>query len=608
MPAVLIAKLDQREVARLKLDKPQSVIGRSTRADLVLDHADVSRRHALVARGEQGFTLSDMGSRNGLGLNGHPLETPTILADNDQIALGPYVVVFHENLADEAAGDDEHADAPTRFISPQDLKKVLPGKPVVARSKTDPIRAKVVLLDGPLQNAKFEHWTGDLTIGRHLENNVVLMDDAVSNYHARIFRQGDDFCIEDLGSSNGTFVRGVRCVNQKLRNRDRIRIGATTLAFTRIDVRQQKKLRWTALLAATCALVLIPIASLFVPDDAAALAADRGLAYLHDRNYEDARTEFGKCLRLDPTHEVALRGMKSIRAREKRLGIEEEAKQALEAGHYDRAIELCGTIIDNYSPSDATAAIALKNAAQRLNDAQIALDNENWTDSVRILKELEVEFPDVKITRRLKQTADMELRASQSLEKAKDAAGRIQTDQALTILKDVPSNSRYKVQAGELGKSLEWVKELEKVLESEQVADLRKFDAELAKDLHPLQPAGIKPGPYRERIRLRIQNIAADRVNQAAKMLRDGDRQKAYDTYNEALSIDPHNPSAQAGLDNIRTLVEKDCRPLAIEARRALSVGKKDLAREYYRRMLSASLPGDVYNDKAKKALEELAR
>lgn len=49
-----------------------------------------------------------------------------------------------------------------------------------------------------------------VTIGRMGENEISLPDREVSRHHARIVMQGRRYCIEDLGSLNGTFVDGER--------------------------------------------------------------------------------------------------------------------------------------------------------------------------------------------------------------------------------------------------------------------------------------------------------------------------------------------------------------------------------------------------------------
>jgi pSer/pThr/pTyr-binding forkhead associated (FHA) protein len=50
-----------------------------------------------------------------------------------------------------------------------------------------------------------------ITVGREVGNGIVLdQDSTVSRRHAQFLKQGDTVFVEDLGSTNGTFVNGVR--------------------------------------------------------------------------------------------------------------------------------------------------------------------------------------------------------------------------------------------------------------------------------------------------------------------------------------------------------------------------------------------------------------
>ena len=69
------------------------------------------------------------------------------------------------------------------------------------------------------------------TIGRLPDNTVVIDNPAVSGHHACIVRNGDAYTVEDLGSTNGTFVNE-KCVSRAtLRNSDVVLVGKHTLVF-----------------------------------------------------------------------------------------------------------------------------------------------------------------------------------------------------------------------------------------------------------------------------------------------------------------------------------------------------------------------------------------
>jgi pSer/pThr/pTyr-binding forkhead associated (FHA) protein len=75
--------------------------------------------------------------------------------------------------------------------------------------------------------------TGDrMTIGKDAGNDIVLDDTTVSRLHAICERFPAGWCINDLGSSNGTFLNGERIwAHQRLRHGDEVRIGGNRLLF-----------------------------------------------------------------------------------------------------------------------------------------------------------------------------------------------------------------------------------------------------------------------------------------------------------------------------------------------------------------------------------------
>jgi hypothetical protein len=71
-----------------------SLIGRSADSDIVIAAHEVSRRHAQILPDRDGWTLTDLGSTNGVRLNGRPLGVPTRLQDGDVIEVGAVELIF----------------------------------------------------------------------------------------------------------------------------------------------------------------------------------------------------------------------------------------------------------------------------------------------------------------------------------------------------------------------------------------------------------------------------------------------------------------------------------------------------------------------------------
>ena len=70
-----------------------------------------------------------------------------------------------------------------------------------------------------------------VTIGRLPDNTVVIDNPAVSSHHACVFRDGEDFVVEDLQSTNGTFVNSTRVVRETLHHGDVVLVGQHRLVF-----------------------------------------------------------------------------------------------------------------------------------------------------------------------------------------------------------------------------------------------------------------------------------------------------------------------------------------------------------------------------------------
>lgn len=71
---------------------------------------------------------------------------------------------------------------------------------------------RLVMRSGPSAGKVFPLEKGEMFIGRDLNNDLVINDPEVSRRHARLFLQGANYALEDLGSTNGTSVNGQRII------------------------------------------------------------------------------------------------------------------------------------------------------------------------------------------------------------------------------------------------------------------------------------------------------------------------------------------------------------------------------------------------------------
>jgi hypothetical protein len=89
-------------------------------------------------------------------------------------------------------------------------------------------------ISGKYQGGEFP-LKGDkqIIIGRSSELDMVLVEDMVSRKHAKITIQGEKITIEDLGSTNGTFVNGEKVKSSRIKEGDRILIGTSILKLVK---------------------------------------------------------------------------------------------------------------------------------------------------------------------------------------------------------------------------------------------------------------------------------------------------------------------------------------------------------------------------------------
>ncbi len=98
------------------------------------------------------------------------------------------------------------------------------------RGTTPPQPRSLLITGGPLVGQSLTLGVAPIVIGRSPSSTLVLDDEYVSSTHARLFLDGQQWCIEDLHSTNGTIVDDERLVDPRpLALGDTIRIGQSTL-------------------------------------------------------------------------------------------------------------------------------------------------------------------------------------------------------------------------------------------------------------------------------------------------------------------------------------------------------------------------------------------
>ena len=89
---------------------------------------------------------------------------------------------------------------------------------------------KLVVQKGPAIGQVFELVDGQITMGREASNSIAIDDRALSRSHAKLVKTGSGYTIQDLGSTNGTYINGEVIKNPyDLKNGDKIFIGETVV-------------------------------------------------------------------------------------------------------------------------------------------------------------------------------------------------------------------------------------------------------------------------------------------------------------------------------------------------------------------------------------------
>ncbi len=190
------------------------VVGRDLDAQLVLADADCSRRQFQISRSDGGFVLTNLSNRVTTYCDGRAVTSPVPLRCGMQIAAGASKLLFQQA---SQSPDDEHAQ--THFGSLNDY--AIPDAGFLKRA----------MADGEA-----------IEIGRDASCDVPLSHIQVSWRHAQVRRTSSTGFVEDLGSSNGTYVDGKRItMPQPLRPGSSIVIGPYTFYFTGSGITSQPR-------------------------------------------------------------------------------------------------------------------------------------------------------------------------------------------------------------------------------------------------------------------------------------------------------------------------------------------------------------------------------
>ncbi|HUP46498.1 MAG TPA: DUF4388 domain-containing protein [Thermoanaerobaculia bacterium] len=146
-----------------------------------------------------------------------PGEPQTVRPTTHDDTLRQTAPIFH---AEPTVRDAEVGDATSVLIRDQEETAVVVAQLVIGDAGAEP---RTIPLTEP-----------EYLVGRHRDNNIQITDLGVSGFHARLFRSGEGYAIEDLKSRNGIWVNGTRVFHATLRSGDTLRLGATEVKYEKL--------------------------------------------------------------------------------------------------------------------------------------------------------------------------------------------------------------------------------------------------------------------------------------------------------------------------------------------------------------------------------------
>ncbi len=243
----------------ITIDKPQAAsqtvsfdrdrvrIGRDPSNDLMLDGQGCSRHHAEIRSTAGRYLIVDLGSTNGLRFGGQRVPE-LLLFDGASVAIGELTLTFRLEGADldrtlafplaPAVVSPSLNSAPSGSSEPAD-----PG--AAADTDTPPAQPVLPLFLLVPRGKKIENFKiapgVEYVIGRSPNADVVIDDPKASLEHARLGSRSGRVLVHDLGSSNGTQLRGRSIAEAELAPGETFIIGDTalTLSLTRFDLSEE---------------------------------------------------------------------------------------------------------------------------------------------------------------------------------------------------------------------------------------------------------------------------------------------------------------------------------------------------------------------------------
>ncbi len=167
------------------LEADEITIGRGNKNTIVIRDNEVSRDHCRLVHMSGNYEVHDLNSSNGTFVNGQRVNAPWLLQEGALIELGDTITLEYGSQATDT------------------LPK--PGEGVVEEAEPDAYYS-LMMVKGPAVGYIYPLESKTIAIGRDLANDIVIQDPEVSRYHLRLHFSQQGYWVEDLRSTNGTYV------------------------------------------------------------------------------------------------------------------------------------------------------------------------------------------------------------------------------------------------------------------------------------------------------------------------------------------------------------------------------------------------------------------
>jgi hypothetical protein len=209
------------------------IVGRDEGADVLIDNASVSRRHAEIRLGDDGWVVEDLGSSNGTFLKGGKIDGPKSIGLGDEIGFGKFSIIFGKALGE--------GEVPVRKPAPSDGAP-MPKPTTQGTMHINPHEVKELLKDSDRKKRAHVLWESGGERGTHYlsEAPAVLIgtDDLCDlqvpkapKHHVLLMRSEGGCDVRYLAMFGSMTVRGKSTKRARLRNGDIVEAGGLKLTF-----------------------------------------------------------------------------------------------------------------------------------------------------------------------------------------------------------------------------------------------------------------------------------------------------------------------------------------------------------------------------------------